>query len=230
MANLRLRLTQTIKTVMTQASFRHIPDIDSLETNELENHGFYRGFQCPHNHFIRDIKNHWCYHCIEKILSNNCGFNINFIHDDYKVKYLQLWKRILPGDWEDCWTLTSQGKANTKRVCFPSYRSFYSHQKSENVSLHKVLYQCAWGDVGNLTVTRSCGNQECLNPLHLVSSWNRKTPPASISPFYTEFEAEQLMLFGKTKLRNNIQALILKDIKPTIAHPLDVAENSEYNN
>jgi hypothetical protein len=151
------------------------------------------------------------------------------MHEDYKVKLLQLWKRVDPEGWEDCWIPESHNKTGLGRVCFPSYRSFYSNQKSENISFHKAIYQCAWGDIGNLTVTRLCNTKDCVNPLHLVSSWNRKNPPASISPFVTEFDAAQLMLFGQTRLRDNIQELIHKDIKPTIAHPLDVAENPEYN-
>jgi len=229
MANLRLRPTKTLRTAVTQTNFRYLSNIDSLETEALEEQGYYRGFQCPHNHFIRDIENHWCYHCVEKILSNNCGFNINFMHEDYKVKLLQLWKRVEPAGWSDCWTAETYNSKNLGRVCFPSYRSFYSNQKSKNISFHKAIYQCAWGDVGNLTVTRWCGTKDCVNPLHLVSSWNRKTPPASITPFVTEFDAAQLMLFGQTRLRDDIQTLIRKDMKATIAHPLDVAENPEYN-
>jgi hypothetical protein len=97
------------------------------------------------------------------------------------------------------------------------------------VSFHKAIYQCAWGDVGSTFVTHLCKNKNCANPLHLVSSWNRRNPPATIFPFTTEFEAEQLMLFNRIKLQNNIQTLIRKDMKPTIAHPLDVTDNSEYN-
>ena len=209
--------------------FRYVPDIDSKDKENLKENGYYRGFSCPHNHVIRDIETHFCYHCVEKILSNNCGFNINFINEEYKVKYLQLWKRVDIIGWDSCWPIDTPTNRGNKRVCFPSYRSFYSGQKAENVSFHKAIYQCAWGDVGSTFVTHLCKNKNCANPLHLVSNWNRRSPPAAIFPFTTEFEAEQLMLFNRTKLQNSIQTLIRRDMKPTITHPLDVADNSEYN-
>jgi hypothetical protein len=53
--------------------------------------------------------------------------------------------------------------------------------------------------------------------------------PSTVSPFVIDFRAEELMMFNKSKLRSNIQELIRKDMRPTISHPLDVPENTEYN-
>ena len=111
----------------------------------------------------------------------------------------------------------------------PSYRAQYSHQKSENVTIPKAIYQCAWGDVGSMVVTRACGNPKCGNPLHMVSSWNRSFPPEKTHPFEIEFKAEKLMQISRARLLNREQELITQNYKPTIAHPLDVKEVPDYD-
>ena len=214
---------------MDQLLSRPIDGIDTFSEEKLKEHGYYRGFVCAHNHEIRSIENHQCYHCVQKIFSNNCGFNINLLHADYKIKYMRLWRQVDIKEWSDCWEMLSAGSSGTRRVCLPSYRSFYTSQKSENFSFHKAIYQCAWGDVGKFSVTHACSNKRCANPLHLVSSWNRQNAPKSISPFVVDFKADELLMFNKKRLTDSIQELILKDIRPTISHPLDVLEIEEYN-
>ena len=59
------------------------------------------------------------------------------------------------------------------RICFPSYRTFIVDKNQENVNAHKAIYQCAWGDIGSMSVTRLCSNPWCGNPLHMISSWNK---------------------------------------------------------
>jgi len=195
MANLH----RSAKKVAEATNFRFVQAIDALSDDELDKRGYYRGFICPHGHTIRDSQQHWCYHCVHKIQSNICGFDINYIHVEYKAKYHKLWPQVEVGDPEACWTIKTPGLYAPKRVCMPSYRSAYSHQKAENLSFHKAIYTCAWGDVGAMIVTRTCGNPRCGNPLHLVSSWNRAFPPESVYPFELAFEAEKLMAYGKHK-------------------------------
>ena len=195
MANLHRSEKKLLETV----NFRFVPKIDQLDDTALGDHGYYHGFVCPHGHTIRDSINNWCYHCVHKIQSNICGFDINYLHVEYKSKYQKLWKKITVGAPGDCWTIDAPGPYAPRRVCMPSYRSAYSHQKAENLSFHKALYNCAWGDVGGMIVTRTCGNPRCGNPLHLVSSWNRAIPPESVHPFELTFEAEKLMAYGKHK-------------------------------
>lgn len=195
MANLH----RSVRKVAEATNFRFIQNIDALTDEELDQRGYYRGFICPHNHTIRDSKQHWCYHCVHKIQSNLCGFDINYINVEYKAKYHRIWKQVEPGSPDECWTINTPGPYTPKRVCMPSYRSLYSHQKSENLSFHKALYQCAWGDVGSMFVTRTCGNPRCGNPLHLTSSWNQTFVPEDINPFVLDFEAEKLMAYGNNK-------------------------------
>jgi len=192
----------------SETQFRYIKSIDSLTDEELNDHGFYHGYTCAYGHTIRDQINHWCYHCVVKIISNNCGFDINFLHQLYKLKYFKLWGQVNIKNWDECW------EAPNKMVTFPSYRSMYSKKKTENVSFHKAIYQCAWGDIGKGYVTRSCGNKNCVNPLHLVSTWNRAVPPQTVYPFELEFKADKLMKMA-TKAKNHF-------VRPTISYPQDV--------
>lgn len=212
------------------ARFRHVNAIESLEEKRLNELGYYTGFACPHGHLIRDSSEHWCYECAKKILSNVCGFDVNYLQSDYRIKYAKAWKQINVGFPDECWEITGPSGTTPKRVCLPSYRSFYSKQKSENVNIHKAIYQCAWGDVGSLLVTRLCGNKRCGNPLHLVSSFNRNFPPQTIAPCITEFEAKKLMMFNQGEHRGlDVTKAILKDHKNPITNPEYVKNRPEYN-
>ena len=213
----------------SNAIFRHITLIENLNESQLRQEGYYLGYPCPHGHLIRDSIGHWCYHCAKKIISNVCGFDVNYLHADYKIKYAGLWKKVEVGFPEDCWPIKSLTGAAPKRVCMPSYRSSYSHQKSENVNIHKALYQCAWGDVGAMVVTRACGNPQCGNPLHMVSNWNRTFPPEKVYPFELEFKAEKLMQISRARLTQEEQKIVTQDYKQTITHPLAVGEPPEYH-
>lgn len=209
MAN--IKANPALKRYNNETQFRFVKNIESMSDEELNDYGYYYGYPCPHGHVIRDKEQHWCYHCVLKIISNNCGFDINFIDQLYKLKYFKLWSQVQVGDWDSCW------EGPRKMVSFPSYRSAYTTKKTENVSFHKAIYQCAWGDIGKGYVTRGCGNKNCVNPLHLVSNWNRFNPPKIIYPFIKEFEADKLMLFGK-------RIITEISMRPTISHPQDVLD------
>ena len=211
--------------------FRYIPDIENISKKDLDAADYYIGFPCPYGHVIRDKKDHWCYHCAIKIQSNICGFDINYLHTDYKIKYHLLWKKINYSllDPEMCWEIKLPGTNSPRRVCFPSYRAHYSNQKAENINVHKAIYQCAWGDVGSLFVTRICGNPWCGNPLHMTSRWNRRYPPQTMDPFCVEFDAQKLMRISKAKLLDRDQEIIQEDYKNTIQHPLDAKDTPDYD-
>lgn len=178
--------------LMMKLLFRYIPNIDELDVEQLDRLNYYRGFPCAHGHTIRDSKKHWCYHCALKIQTNICGFDVNYLHRDYKIRYETLWRSIPQGGFDECWEVEEK----KSRITFPSYRSLYTERFTEYVNVHKLIYQCAWGDVGSTWVTRTCKNPKCFNPLHMRSAWNQANPPKSISPFATEFQYEKLMLAG----------------------------------
>lgn len=218
-----------IITAVEKANFRYVPNINSLDDSQLESHGYYRGYPCAHRHSIRDINNHWCYHCALKIQSNICGFNINFIHPYYNYKYVKLWTKVSRGQSDECWDIDLPGFRAPRRIVFPSYRAFHTGRASENVTPHKVIYQCVWGDVGSLTVSKVCGNPWCVNPLHMVSSWNKGMPPRSITPFVLEFKPELLMMLSKAIHAGREQELIEGYYRQTILHPLCAPEPPDYD-
>jgi hypothetical protein len=223
MANLPRKVTQIVR---EHETFAYIPNIDSLSDAVLKGKGFYRGFPCAHDHTIRSLENHWCYHCAEKIRDNICGFDINYMNGNYKHKYYDLWLQIPVGHVEDCWEAPALTK---KRICMPSYRSGYSDQNSANVNAHKAVYQCAWGDIGAMFVTRICGNKDCLNPLHLVSSWNRLFSPSTISPFEYSFKPEKLMQFARIREESDLKKVRERKYKQTIQHPLAHKDSPDYD-
>lgn len=197
--------------------FHHVPDPDALSPDELKQNGLYIGYECPHGHVIRSLDGHWCYHCATRIRDNICGFDLNYLDKSYKHRYAELWAKIEVRSFDACWEAP---ELTDKRIRMPSYRSLYSRDKATNVTAQKAIYQCAWGDVGNMFVTRVCENKNCLNPLHLVSSWNRLFPPSLISPFDYEFKPEKLMQFSKLSDKTQIKILRDKGRKQTIQHPL----------
>lgn len=213
-------------TLVSQSEFRYIKNIEELNDYQLDENGYYRGYPCPHGHSIRDLVHHWCYHCVFKIQTNICGFDINYLHAAYKSKYHFIWKKINVGHPDECWTLKISDNKKPRRICMPSYRSLTNNQKSDNVNIHKAIYQCAWGDVGSMIVTRTCQNSLCQNPLHMVSSWNRVYPPAEIVPFCIDFEAEKLMQYANLKDKINIQSIVESKYKNTIKNPLELNETS----
>ena len=79
---------------MGVAQFRHVNAIESLEEERLNELGYYTGFACPHGHLIRDSSEHWCYECAKKILSNVCGFDVNYLQSDYRIKYAKVWSQV----------------------------------------------------------------------------------------------------------------------------------------
>jgi hypothetical protein len=220
-------INRIVNIASSLSGFRHVPNLKHLSDAQLAEHGYYRGFPCVYGHDIRDTSQHWCYECVRKIQSNSCAFDLNYVHGTYKTRLLMLWKQIPVGHFEDCW---ESPRLTSSRIRFPSYRSSIGRQVTDNMSAHKVIYQCAWGDVGKMFVTRVCKNKACLNPLHLVSSWNRTFPPASIHPFDHDFNPEKLMHHARNQMKEEPEPLIERQFKSTIQHPLvnsDIADTND---
>lgn len=215
---------------LLQTSFRHVNLIESLNEAQLAEHGYYQGYACAHGHLIRDSSHHWCYECAKKILSNVCGFDINYLQFEYKTKYHNLWNMVEIGEPDECWSIKNSTGSTPKRVCMPSYRAWYTGRLSDNVNVHKAIYQCAWGDVGDLPVTRLCGNGGCANPLHMVSTWNRTYPPSKVYPLVTKFDAEKLMLAGRRiQQKKSLDEVVKNAYKMPITNPQYAKDAPEYN-
>jgi hypothetical protein len=221
MANLIAQVSE----LNARLNIRYLRNANQCDDKTLDEYGYYRGYVCPHNHDIRDQDNHWCYYCVQKIWKNVCGFDINYLDPNYKHKYAAIWNRINVTTMDECWHI----RGNSKRACLPSYRSHYAKQSSEYVSLHKAVYQCAWGDVGKFFVTRVCGNPECFNPVHMLSSWNRDYPPGRIHPLVLEFEPSKLMCYARARKKVQADALAATQYKQTITNPREAGPPPEYD-
>ena len=208
-------------------SFQYSGDLTKLSEEALEEAGYYSGYPCAHGHTIRKQDQHWCYECVHKIVSNICGFDLNYLDARYKHKYATIWDSIATGKTTDCWLFKKSTRKEPKRVCMPSYRAAYSKQAAENVTLHKAVYQCAWGDVGTLSVTRTCGNKQCFNPLHMVSSFNRTTPPQVIAPFDPEFKANKLVFYAQQQEAGTLSTFLKRQYKFSITKPELLKETEE---
>jgi len=210
-----------------QVNFRYLR---STDPKTAERWGYYQGFPCVFGHTLRDSTNHWCYECVLKIKSNFCGFDMNYFNLYYKHSMYQLWRRVAVGAWDECWDITDPGTKTLNRVCMPSYRSSTDSSIGNNVTVHKAIYASAWGDVGRLTVSRTCNNLRCCNPLHMVSSWNRKTPPKVISPFCTEYQVEKLMLLADLERKGlDASKVIQREFRASITAPKDAQIDPKYN-
>lgn len=210
-----------------QINFRYLR---SMEPETVERWGYYHGFPCAFGHTIRDSTNHWCYECVLKIKSNFCGFDINYLHLDYKASMHRLWKRVEIGHWEECWNINDLGSKAPKRVWMPSYRSLTDSTTGNNVTVQKAIYTCAWGDVGRLTVSRTCNNIKCCNPLHMVTSWNRKDSPEVISPFCTDYQVEKLMYLAELERKGeDVSRVIQSSFRISITAPKNVQIDPKYN-
>lgn len=210
-----------------QINFRYLR---STEPETLKRWGYYQGFPCAFGHTIRDSTNHWCYECVLKIKSNFCGFDLNYLNLDYKASMHRLWRRVEIGPWDECWDITDPGTKALNRVWMPSYRSLTDRTTGNNVTVQKAIYTCAWGDVGRLTVSRTCNNPRCCNPLHMVSSWNRKSPPKVVAPFCTEYQVEKLMLLADMERKGlDVTKVIQREYKASITAPKDAQIDPKYN-
>ena len=218
----------TKKNHLRAVRFEYIRNIDELPMEELAVKGFYRGYVCPHGHTIRHVEDHWCYHCAEKIFSNICGIDVNYLHSAYKFRVQSLFQLIDVGDPKECWEPKNGADFGKKRFCIHSYRSLFRRERMENMTPAKAIYHGTWGDVGALSVTRTCGNLNCFNPLHLRSDFNVQITPKTIHPFDINFNHEKLMVAGKAESG----AVVLEDImrsvyKNTIKSPVLMKEDPE---
>lgn len=210
-----------------QVNFRYLR---STDPKTAERWGYYQGFPCVFGHTLRDSTNHWCYECVLKIKSNFCGFDMNYFNLSYKHSMYQLWRRVKIGAWDECWDIVDPGTKTLNRVCMPSYRSSTDSSIGNNVTVHKAIYASAWGDVGRLTVSRTCNNLRCCNPLHMVSSWNRKSPPKVVSPFCIEYQVEKLMLLADLERKGmDTSKMIQREFRASITAPKDAQIDPKYN-
>jgi len=193
-------------------------DIDILDAEGLENLGLYRGMDCIHGHSIRNIKDKWCYHCAHRISVNSCGFDINYIDSEYKIRFLEFLKHVDVKGTNECWPCDIK----SKRMTFPSYRSESSKAFSENLMVAKIMYTAAWGDIGSLRLTRKkdvCKVDNCVNPLHWECVLNIDVAPKTIHPLVYELDFAKIKHYGILKQQKKVEDYRLSQFKKHIIHP-----------
>lgn len=200
--------------------------LTSLEPEVMDKEGYYYGYPCPLGHTIRDKTKHWCYRCVWRIRSNICGLDVNYMHTEYNRLANEIWTQIEIGDPGDCW----DDHTLSDYVYSSSYRTKLSGRRTDRMSTHKAIYNMTWGDVGSMTVTRTCGNKRCLNPLHLVSSWNNSTRLRNLMYFDPDFNFQKIKVMQeRIQKGESIDPLIMNYKKNIISDPRHVEISQSYN-
>lgn len=185
--------------------------------------GFYHGFPCHLGHTIRHQEDHWCYECVRRIQSNVVGLDVNFITENYRREVINFLEHVSIRDSSECWETE-----RTRRYYYSTYCRHRSGKKSQ-VTPTKLAYSIFWGDIGKLSVTRHtkvCGNPKCVNPLHLVSTWNTRMPPRQLHYLDLEVKPEKLAVMAlREHNKMSIDDILMKLYKPTIIHPKERMEN-----
>jgi len=187
---------------------------------------FYLGAPCPYpeHHIDKDSltprslrhkESHYCLECVKKIKENRCGIDVNFIYINYNHAARNLFRQLEVNGPDEHW----YWQGSRDRLVAPSYRST-ADKLTDNVSVRKLIYHLAWGDVGKLRVTPFCDDPNCMNPLHLEAKFNRFSYPRNIEPLCVERDPKKLLQsFYVSPLD-----LALGRYKRTIEHPLEVPE------
>ena len=68
-----------------------------------------------------------------------------------------------------------------------------------------------------------------MNPLHMMSKWNRRSMPKKVTPFVIDFDAEKLMRISKAISLNREEEIKKENYKKTITNPLDVKDTPDYD-
>jgi hypothetical protein len=207
----RAKCPSQFRQAFDKLGFERLPDRD-LST--LATLNYYVGPPCPHGHLIRQKEKHWCYDCAIKIMSNVCSYNINHLEKDYNSDALHIFGSrghqpglVTPGDWDECW------EAPQTRIRAISWRSDGT-RKREMVRIQKVVYGFCWGDVGSASVTMICGNKNCVNPLHMRSSFNLCSPPDRLQEFVDRLDWNQMLIGNE----------MIAEYKAAITNPKDLQD------
>ena len=189
----------------------------------IREQGFYYGFPCHLGHTVRHEEDHWCYECVRRIQSNVVGLHVNFINDYYRNDVIKALNQVSIGDSTECWE-----NKGSERLYFSSWTRLNNRRRTK-VKVSKLLYTLFWGDVGKLSVTRHikvCENPNCVNPLHLVCTWNTRLPPRHFHYMDLQIQPKKMAVMAlREHNKMSIDDILMKLYKPTILHPKERREN-----
>ena len=190
---------------------------------DIRDQGFYQGFPCHLGHTIRHEDDHWCYECVRRIQSNVVGLDVNFINEFYRDDVLTALSHVSIKDPSECWI-----NEGADRYYFPNWSRTVKNRRVK-VNMTKIMYRIFWGDIGRMSCTRHvsvCGNPKCVNPLHLVSSWNTRLPPRTLHYMDLKVVPEKIAVMAlREHNKMSIDDILTRLYKPTIIHPKERIEN-----
>ena len=158
--------------------------------------------------------------CIRPACPTN---HVNFINDYYRNDVIKALNQVSIGDSTECWE-----NKGSERLYFSSWTRLNNRRRTK-VKVSKLLYTLFWGDVGKLSVTRHikvCENPNCVNPLHLVCTWNTRLPPRHFHYMDLQIQPKKMAVMAlREHNKMSIDDILMKLYKPTILHPKERREN-----
>lgn len=157
--------------------------IKILKDKSLINEYLYDGPECSRGHTKRRQGEDWCFQCACSILSGNCGTVFKDLIPEFQSPYNKWTLALNKKDLKSCWPVATTSKNNLFRI--PNYWSKKKKTKNQDdiyayLTIGKVANTYYWGDIGSLTVSHSCMNRYCGNPLHVYSIFNYPSQPVDI--------------------------------------------------
>jgi hypothetical protein len=180
----------------------------------------YRGYPCPKGHELRHKHHHWCIQCAANIVSNKCGMELNHVDLSHSGNYIQFFNSVAhPLNHNDCW-IVPDGYLNcndpkTPKLTALTYRTGHLGV-SQTVTLSRFIYSYFWGDVGSLTVKRTCKTPNCWNPLHMKSIFNIQEHPTRVSPLNLSYDSVKNIQYNKDHLEGRHKLIYSQDSLQTL--------------
>ena len=220
-------LNHSRKNMRTGGGLGRATPFRAFDPNQsLEDSPYYEGFPCIHGHTLRHKEHQYCYYCAKKIVSNFVGLDISFVQEAYAHAVHKVLNDLTDiSNFSQCCPETALHMSGVPRYCCPSWKNIDSKKRHEGTRIGKILYMMFWGDPGKLSVTRTCGNKTCCNPLHLTTSLNILPAPETLSYFDISYDPAKKMLMARRQINNqSIDELLFKHYKPRIADPKKLVE------
>lgn len=201
----------------------------------LDEQGFYKGFPCHRGHVVRDKEKHWCYHCVQMIHSNLCGVDFSLMDYRYRPQLYSFFHETLEltgktvEDTDSCWLMPEKLSSSRQRFNIESWKNhFHKTKRDYREKAGKIMYTLFYGDIGKMSVTRTCGNKNCLNPLHLISSWNLPSTPKKFDYLYLDLDYGKMASFdARGAAGYEIEHLLKLEHKVKIKPAKEVKEEIE---
>ncbi|WP_126146888.1 hypothetical protein [Synechococcus elongatus] len=138
----------------------------------------------------RTVEHKACIRCLAKISEGRCSFDINEITKSFRDLALDFWSLVDIKDPDECWKW--HGEKNKSGRGIVRWKRPFSF--TNIIPAARASFWLAWGDIGtSFSVSRECGNPNCVNPLHLRGvGCGHLLMPESMEKFNLFFSARRL--------------------------------------